>query len=459
MTSETPILDRLIHHAGQARGSLHVPGHHSGQLLPERLSLWLGAAAKLDLTELPGLDNLASPDGCIAASQRLAASYYGADETLYCVGGSTQGILTALFSVLRDQGEVLFLNPFHQSAWHGLILRDAWPRFAPVRIDESTGCSLPPTPEEVKQTLRNLETTRLNAVFLTSPTYEGAVADVKGIASVVHDYGLPLIVDEAHGAHLGLCDGLPPHSVSCGADIVIQSVHKMLPGLTQTAWLHIQGGRVDKQRVIQALRTIQSTSPSYLLLASLDVVQHWLRTEGPQVAAQTLARLQACGFVVDSKRDPLKLWLPTGTSGQSQAIASELASEGIFVEYANPLGILMICGLSPPPWLLARVERLFAAQEAIVRPDWGRMIQQRQPELLLSPRQAHDATVTSVALSSAEGRVTGRAVTPYPPGVPILFPGQRIDAGVVHALQEWQASGCEVHGLTVDGQIYVVEGI
>ncbi len=468
MTAQTPILDRLVAHAVKARASLHVPGHHSGRLLPAPLSEWLGPAAKLDLTELPGLDNLAAPTDCIAASQELAAEWYGCDETMYCVGGSTQGVLAALYGTVPEGGTVLFLNPFHQSAWHALVIRNAWPETMPVAFNSTELCAEPPEADAVQQILANPRHKKVAAVYLTSPTYEGVVADVAAIAEIVHAFNLPLIVDEAHGAHLGLCAGLPPHSVACGADVVVQSVHKMLPGLTQTAWVHVQGSRINRQRISKALRLFQTTSPSYLLLASLDVAQSWLRTAGPAAAEQTLQQLAAASLLpgqhrrtedhqaAGMKRDPLKLWLPTGAIERSRAIAADLARDGIDVEYANPQGVLMLPGFTPPNWLLARLQQVFETEPEPIANEITRMLPQTALHLELSPRAVNEAATQRVPLEEAVGRLAGSMVTPYPPGVPVVYPGQMITLDMVDALTSWQASGYPVHGLAEGGQISVV---
>lgn len=466
MTAQTPILDRLIAHAGKARASLHVPGHHNGRVLPEKLSAWLGPAAKLDLTELPGLDNLAAPEDCILQSQRLAADWYGSGETFYSVGGSTQGILAALYGVLAEGSSVLFLNPFHQSAWQALVVRNAWPKFVQVQYAANEYAVEPPSAAMVREVLAK-EADALSAVFLTSPTYEGIVADVAAIAEVVHDFGLPLIVDEAHGAHLGLISDLPPHSVACGADVVVQSVHKLLPGLTQTAWLHVQGHRVEAARILQALRLFQTTSPSYLLLASLDAAQAWLHEEGPVAAIETLQQLEKADLLPEQRehrfsgepstvrRDPFKLWLPTGSMQASSAIAAELAGEGIDVEYANPLGVLMLPGFNPPDWLLLRLRQLFQGAAEPARQT--HLLTRREPCLVESPRAVHDAVLQRVPLKDAVGHVCGRALTPYPPGAPIVYPGEMVTAEMAESVSAWAVSGYPVHGLASGGLVDVIQ--
>jgi arginine decarboxylase len=490
---DMPILAALTRHVRKSRYPLHVPGHKQGRALPGSLLQWLGAAAALDLTELPGLDNFHEPEGCIARSQELAAAAYGSDQCWYSVNGSTACVMAAL-AAAAPGGRVLFLNPFHLSAWRGLVLADAEPVLVPVRWDAQQLTCLPPGAADVEAVLA--QHPDVTAVFLTSPTYQGAVAPVAEIAQAVHQHGLPLIVDEAHGAHLGLHPALPPHSVAAGADLVVHSVHKLLPGLTQTAWLHRRGDRVPAGRIARMLRFLHSTSPSYLLLASLDAVQAWLRSEGPAAAARALEALAVldelpgrgpatADFARGTMWDPFKHWLPTGSTVRSRAVADRLARHGLFVEYADALGVLSVFGLFAPPRMVALyVEQVreaiaaFSAEApeagestaAACAPAWagGRASQEVQADairalleglaqarLLLRPRQADKQPAERVPLALSAGRVSGEMVTPYPPGVPVLLPGQLIEPWHVEAIEALAAGGASVHGLA-DGQITVL---
>jgi arginine/lysine/ornithine decarboxylase len=461
---ETPILRALIEMSQQLRVPLHVPGHKQGRSLPSQFAAWLGQAPKLDLTELPGLDNLHAPAGCIAESERLAALHYGSEHCFYSVNGSSAGVMAAILAA-AENGKVLLASPFHQSAWRGLVLANADAVLLPAAVGEPDGRHRPPTPSALRDALRRHPD--VSAVLVTSPTYQGVVADVRGLADVCHEAGVPLLVDEAHGAHFGLIEAFPAHSVACGADVVVQSVHKMLPGLTQTAWVHHQGTLVSAQRLEQWLLALQTTSPSYLLLASLDVAQAWLRTEGPEAAVELLAALESAEIPIGQAPDfdPLRHWIPTGSLAASQRIQLALQKAGVFVEYADGVGVLSVFGFGLTTRDLSRYQAALAdalAAEGFDQgsppvPDLDLYAQLGLQSLAVKPRDAYGKPSRWVALRDAAGKVAGGMITPYPPGVPVVVPGQRLDAEIVAFVERLLAAHSDVHGVR-DGKIAVLEG-
>lgn len=464
---ETPILHALSQHAKRSRLSLHVPGHHGGSLFPDVLRPWLGSALALDLTELPGLDNLQAPAGCIAASQRLASQHYQSLATLYSVNGSSGGVIASILALAVGR-KILVAAPFHQSLWRAMVLADAQPVFCPYSFDAATLEPLAASPAVIAMALAADK--EIACVFLTSPSYTGRVAQVRAIADVAHEAGVPLVVDEAHGAHFGLHPELPVHSVSAGADVVVQSVHKMLPALTQTAWIHIQGPHVDVERMRAALNDIQTTSPSYLLLASLDAAQYWLRREGSQTVDRSLEVVREFGvqtFKVPL-RDPFRLWLPTGCLAQSDAIAGALATRGIFVEYANSLGVLCMLSLQ---MRRSEMEQVYAglaeADAARWSADGVALVQAEQTrlwraaaesvvDLELTPRASWRARRTTVSVFACAGQIAGQLVVPYPPGIPLLFPGERIRRDKALLLQRLYRQRAALVGLGADGTVVVL---
>jgi arginine decarboxylase len=459
--TETPILEALVHTVQELRAPLHVPGHKQGRLLPHAFSQWLSVAAKLDLTELPGLDNLQQPNGCIAQSQHLAAQYYGAEHCFYSVNGSSAGIISALLTVAKE-GTVLIVGPFHQSVWRGLILADATPILVPPAFDDERWVLRVPPIAQIEAAIK--EHANVSAVFVTSPTYTGDVAPIAAIAQLAHMHGIPLIVDEAHGAHFGLHEAFPDHSIHCGADIVVQSVHKMLPGLTQTSWVLQQGPLVSPQRLQQTLMLLQTTSPSYILLASLDVAQAWLRNEGPGIAQETIARLRQWGphSLWRSDLDPLRHWLPTGSTEVSIYVRDALQRRGIFVEYADAMGVLSIFGFYSDAKMLQDYTQIIAetADEClntVMHADVIRDLLTLGTPHRIHPRQIFNATVETVSLADASGRVAAEALVPYPPGVPVIYPGQVLVPQAVKTLQEFMTAGLAVLGIDAAGKVAVVQ--
>jgi arginine decarboxylase len=393
------------------------------------------------------------------ASQQLTAAYYGSDQCLYSVNGSSAGVMAAILACAEGR-KVLFAGPFHQSAWRGLVLADAEPVFLPSRFNADECRHEPPSPEQVRQALVAHPDTA--AVFVTSPTYHGVVADVATLANICHSAGVPLIVDEAHGAHFGLIEAFPQHSVAAGADVVIQSVHKMLPGLTQTAWVHVTGNFVSAAALERWLLTLQTTSPSYLLLASLDVAQAWLREEGPHAATETMDVLAEAGLLPSEMpfADPLRHWLPTGNLALSQRIQSALQESGIYVELADGLGVLSVFGfgitrteVSKYANIVSRVLQETPTSRSVSRVPYE---SEQTISVAIRPRLAFGKPAEWVPVQKALGRVSAAMVTPYPPGVPVVVPGQRLDEASVHMLEALSDLHRDVHGMR-DGLIAVLQ--
>ncbi|MCL6637614.1 MAG: aminotransferase class I/II-fold pyridoxal phosphate-dependent enzyme [Alicyclobacillus sp.] len=469
---DTPLWTALQAVVQVDRWPFHVPGHHQGRLLPSTFSGWLGAAAKLDLTELPGLDNYHQPVDCLYTSQQLAARFYGSEGCVYSVNGASACLMGAL-TALASGGKVIFAGTFHQSAWRGLIWADGEAVMVPPQFDAARAVTGPPSLPDVAAALRRHPDARL--LYVTSPTYAGVVAPVQALAELAHAHGVPLLVDEAHGAHLGLDPALPPHSIACGADVVVHSVHKLLPGLTQTAWLHWQGPRIDGPRLAEAVRMFHTTSPSYLLLAALDVVQAWLYREGAAAAQRALAAVAPVWAAYPSHRldDPLRHWWPAPTPGASQELAATLRAHGIFPEYADPLGVLSLFGLATDERGVTRYLSVLQAAESAGTGSLSTGEPSRSPALGLpgtlarllaaaaaTPMQERPRTVWQAArrwqpLARSAGEVAAAWVTPYPPGVPVVLPGQRLSADVCRDLAALSAAGAELHGV-VDGHVCVL---
>lgn len=458
---EMPILRQLIQHTSMSRLPLHMPGHHQGRDLPMILSEWLGAAAKIDLTELPGLDNLQGAHECILDSQRLTANYYGSTVSYYSVNGSSACIMAAICACTKMKRRILVVGPFHISAWRGFVLADAQPTLISADWDAQENMFAPIAAQKVQAYLQY--DSDVAAVYLTSPSYQGIVAPVQEIIEIAHRFGLPVIVDEAHGAHFGLINEFPEHSVRLGADIVVQSVHKMLPGLTQTAWIHVQGNLVDAASIQRWILHLQSTSPSYLLLASIDAAQAWLRFEGSSAAKEAYGLLQPLyrpyGEQLEWFRDPLKHWIPTGDLTSSRRLYNQLATQGIFVEYADENGVLAIFGFRIAKRELYRYLQTVEQwrEETIKKPSNADLIPvMYDGEFLCSPREAERLARRNIPLQDSVGCLSADVVVPYPPGIPMIWPGQLLTKEVVDMLQYRMRLGLSILGINEEGKISIL---
>lgn len=264
------LLSKLDAYAQSDFYPLHMPGHKRNLEMPEPQGAGrtLAEAAALDITEIDGFDNLHEPEGILLDAMERAARLYGADHTFYSVNGSTAGLLTAISAAVPEGGTLIMARNCHKAVYHGVYLR----RLRPVYLYPETIGELniadAITPKQVEEAL--LQHPEAAAVLLTSPTYDGVTADVERIARIVHRYDIPLIVDAAHGAHFGFHPALPDSPVRLGADLTVVSLHKTMPCMTQTALLHVRGGRVDLNRLRLFEGIYQTSSPSYFLMAGMD---------------------------------------------------------------------------------------------------------------------------------------------------------------------------------------------
>ena len=267
--------------------SFHVPGHKLGKIY-DRLgySNILESLYKMDTTEILGTDNLHSPEGIIKESQERAARVFNSKNTYYLVNGSTCGIQAAIMSVCNPKDKIIVNRDCHQSVINTLILGDIEPAYIYPQIDNKTNILMGIKIEDAIDTIdKNLDA---KAILLTYPTYYGKVYDLKTICNYAHSKGMMVIVDEAHGAHLGLSDKLPMTALEQGVDIVVQSTHKTLPSFTQSSMIHIQGERVNQEILTSILRMIESSSPSYMLMSSLELAVDIYETKGKDLMDELL---------------------------------------------------------------------------------------------------------------------------------------------------------------------------
>ena len=280
----TTLYDALLAYGKSDVYPFHMPGHKRQVEDFENPFL-------IDITEIDGFDNLHHPEGILKEAQERAAEVYGSRSTYFLVNGSTCGILSAVSALVRPGGEIGLARNCHKASYHAcylgdLVIHSLYPQWEP-----KFGINGGILPEDVEKLLKDYPKTQ--AVLITSPTYDGAVSDVKRIAEICHAHGIPLIVDEAHGAHLGFCPYFPESALKLGADVVIQSFHKTLPSFTQTAVLHVsKSARVDEDRIRRFLGIYQSSSPSYIFMAAMDRCVEFLKNEGKERFEAFAARLE-----------------------------------------------------------------------------------------------------------------------------------------------------------------------
>lgn len=468
---ETPLLTRLAELAQRSDAAFHTPGHRRGRGVTAECDRLLGTALRGDLPELPELDNLFAPVGVIHEAQSLAAEAFGAERTWFLANGSTSGIIAAIAATCSPGDRLALPRNVHQSAIAGLITTGAVPVFMAPDFDPTWGVAQGVAPATVAATLAQYPD--LKAVLIVSPTYYGVCPDVAAIAELCHQAQVPLIVDEAHGAHFAFHPELPPTALAAGADLAVQSTHKTLPALTQAAMLHLQGDRISATRLAQALTLVQSTSPNYLLLASLDAARWQMATNGAALLEQALALADSVRSRLSSNPalrvlqpadlhtagakwlDHTRLTVDVSALGfDGFTLDEHLRTEfGVVAELPSlqHLTFILTHGNTTTEGdrLVAAFNALAAAAPAIdssACPTVGGDLP--SATLACSPREAFFAPIATCPWAEAIGHISAELLCPYPPGIPVLIPGEVISEAAIAYLRAILAQGGTVTGCT-----------
>jgi lysine decarboxylase len=469
--SAAPYLDALRAYAARRPGRYHVPGHKGGPGADPELREALGERAlALDIPALiQGIDAGPEPTPWQRA-QLLAAEAWGARRTWFLTNGASQGNHVACLALAHLGDELVVQRNTHSSTIDGLIVSGLRPRFVQPELDPELRIAHCITPDALDREL-SLAPGAVGAL-VTSPTYFGAVADVRRLAEVAHSHAVPLIVDEAWGAHLAFHPDLPEHALAAGADLVISSTHKIVGSLTQSAMVHVSGELIEDHLVDRAVTLLESTSPSSLLCASLDAARRLAVTRGEELLSETIAALAAARAairglpgldVLDEAMagrpgvhgyDPLRLAIDVrGTGATGYEIAElTLAHDDINWELYGENVIVAIFGMAER--VAPEVERLVDALRAALGrldhdadredepfappPPWG--------ELAMAPRDAFLGPQEAVAFTDAAGRIAAESLAAYPPGVPNVLPGERLTAPTIEYIQRTLQQGGMMRG-------------
>lgn len=509
------LIDRLKEYGTSDFYAFHMPGHKRQEelgitLFPNPFSV--------DITEIDGFDNLHHPEGILMESMEQAAAVYGSDRTYYLVNGSTCGILAAISSGVPDGKKLLMARNSHKSAYHAAMLRGIETEYIYPEIIEQFGIQGGIEPEELRRILEADEKNTIGAVFVTSPTYEGIVSDVETLAEIAHEKGILLIVDEAHGAHFPFYEGKGAHrkqgrmfpraALQCGADIVIQSVHKTLPSLTQTAVLHLKEGMADREKLEFYLRIYQSSSPSYVMMASIDNCIEYMSGDGRKRLEQLGRRLECwlksaekwnCLTVLNDQilgeggtfdRDISKLVI--GVSPQAEqagmngtVLAAEMRRRfHLEPEMCCDRYVLYMTSLMDSEENLLRLLNALTQIDGELERKISKCEDRKADKMKseesetklkkgigsrrvltwtegvpgrMSMAEAVKKTGHRVPLKDACGCVSRGFLTVYPPGVPAVVPGEIISLETAELLLENTSLGLTVEGIDSDGKIDAVE--
>ncbi len=449
----------------------HMPGH-------KRRPLADWNPYQMDITEIDGFDDLHRAKEILAEAQMRAARLYGAKKTFYLVNGSTCGILAAICTASKRRKRILIARNCHRSVYHAVYLQELDADYLyPCMTKTGIPGQIPP--EEVKARLeeaeRNKTIEEIGAVVITSPTYEGVVSDIRRIAEIVHAYGIPLIVDEAHGAHFGFSEAFPKSAVRLGADLVIQSLHKTLPSFTQTALLHLCTNRVDENEAARYLDIFETSSPSYLFMAGMEACIHLLAEKGNLLfsayqkrLSDFYRRMEKLHYLKVIQRpdfsseeaydlDLSKICISTDASNLTGKELYDLLLEQYRLQLEMVSGgyVVALSGIMDTDEGFSRLGKALIEIDASLSPADQKKKERIAAAGNLYTRQervcgiagAQDAPKKTLPLSDAEGEICASYVYLYPPGIPILVPGERITGEFLSKIRGCRHLGLEVYGL------------
>ena len=490
MRQEELLINRLAAYARSDMYPFHMPGHKrrtgpEDSFMNSCVDSFTNPFA-VDITEIEGFDNLHHPEGILKDSMKWAADVYGADQTYYLINGSTGGILAAVCGSVPRGGRILVSRNCHKSVYHGICLNQLKTSYVYPQEIEGLGIQGGITAEDVDRMLNRYMDTQ--AVLIVCPTYDGIVSDIEAIARIVHRAGLPLIVDEAHGAHFRYDAMFPASALDLGADVVIQSVHKTLPSLTQTALLHIKCNRpdggcyADRERIDRYIHMVQSSSPSYVLMASIEnsIYQmeqtdtapygkqlHKLRRRLGQMRHLRLADTGLIGQAGIRDLDISKIVVSTrgtclypaedGLTGFTGAQLDDILRREYHLEmemcgadYVTAITTVMDSGegLERLGDALTRIDSQLTDDG--YKPD-GRSGNQKSVysmrcDTAMSMGEAMEENMASVGLEDSAGCISGEFVYIYPPGIPIVAPGEWISRPILEVILEYRDKGLPVQG-------------
>ena len=510
--AETPVIDALAEFNKKQPAYFCIPGHRFEQGMPDDLKAAFGENIfRYDLTEADGLDDLQDPHGAIDRAQKLAAEAFGADRTWFSVNGTTAANIAMILACAGPGEEILIARNSHKSVMRGLILSGAKPVWIEAEYDEAWGIATGTEAGAVEKALN--EHPDAKAVMIVSPTYYGTASDVKAISDICHARGIPLLVDEAHGTHFAFSERLPGEALRSGADLVSMSIHKTAGAMTQSSMLHFKDyGSVDPSRVDTALKMVMSTSPSYVLMSSLDAARKQLAFHGKEMADRAVGlalllrkKLQSVpGIAVfgganeeelkKNNIDITRVTFSAFAAGMSGTYLKERLFEEsrISLEMADAANVVAVITFANEEKDIERlaeaVKKVLSAQPGAERTaDFKNSKDNFRPEknadfansancgnsknisrleniakpapaeIKMLPRDAYFAEGEHVFIREAKGRISKAVICPYPPGIPYVNPGELITEDIVVRLLYCLEQGIPVHGIDDNCIIEVVK--
>ncbi len=463
--TDAPLLAALEKHLQSRVVRFDVPGHKGGRGNPELAGFLGERAVKIDVNSMKNLDNLCHPVSVIAEAQSLAAEAFGAENAFFMIGGATSAVQAMIFSVCKSGEKLILPRNVHRSAINALVVNGAIPVYVDPSENKSLGIPLGMTYEAVEKAVR--ENPDAKAILVNNPTYYGVCTDIRKIAALAHQHGMKLLADEAHGTHFYFGENLPVSAMAAGADLAAVSIHKTGGSLTQSAIL-LCADTINADYVRQVINLTQTTSASYLLMVSLDIARRNLALNGREMFRQTVEYVdyarneirriggyrvfggELCDGGAFYAFDQTKLSIHTRDMGLAGIEVYDLLRDeyGIQIEFGDIGNILAIVTAGDRE---LEIERLVSALSEIKRlyggdPTGLLTSEYIPPNVVMAPKEAFFAPKKTVPLTESVGEIISEFVMCYPPGIPILAPGERITSDIVEYIQYAREKGCSITG-------------
>jgi arginine/lysine/ornithine decarboxylase len=458
-----PLYEALIRYKNTNPISFHVPGHKSGVVLNQHSQNIFKELLKMDATELSGLDDLHSPEGVIKEAEELLAALYQVQKSFFLVNGSTVGNLAMILSVCEKDDVILVQRNCHKSVLNAIKLAKARPIFLEPEYNSEWKTSTGVSGDIVEKAISLYPNAK--AIVLTYPNYYGLVYDLKSIIALAHLKNIPVLVDEAHGPHLIIGEPFPASAIQLGADMVVHSAHKTLPAMTMGSYLHINSERVNLDKVKDYLQMLQSSSPSYVIMASLDLARNYLATyhrndlvylkQEISIFKKELSTIQSIKVLEypDISGDTLKVTIQSRSMLSGFELQKRFEEIGIYTELADPYNVLFILPLlkENQEYPLVRAGRkIKELLEEIpyhsVEKEATLVSTGKISELAISHDKLSNMEKQLLPVSEATGQVCAETIIPYPPGIPLLLMGELITVEKVKQLTQLMNAGARFQG-------------
>ncbi len=477
--TRTPYFDVLLDYVDSGVIPFHTPGHKQGHGMERAFREFVGDnVLSIDLTQIRGLDDLLQPTGPVEEAQELAAEAYGADHSFFLINGSTSGNQIMMMTAVNPGDKIALPRNSHKSAMGALIMSGAHPIYMQPEVDEALHMDHTVTPETVRATLEAHPD--IKAVYVISPTYYGVAAHLEAIAAIAHAHGVPLLVDEAWGPHFHFHPALPKDAIASGADMCINSTHKMIGAMSQCAMLHMKGSRIRLDRLKAVVKLFLSTSPNLVLVASLDVARKQMATQGRALLSKTIDLAQDIRRRINEiddvscfgeemvgrpgvyDFDPTKVTITVKALGYTGYEAEEILRRryNVQCELADLFNCLALITIGTRS---EDADRLVYGIKELAREDrpidvfspsgvlerrlaTGTYNLPKIPPIRMVPREAFLAETVFVPFRESVGRICAEVITPYPPGIPVISPGEEITREIVEYCRLELRAGVKMQG-------------